>query len=50
MPLRSGAAFCLIVDEIGCWTFDKENARLFFDLIDRRYNKEGNFNMIFTSS
>ena len=24
--------------------------RLFFDLIDRRYNKEGNFNMIFTSN
>ena len=26
------------------------NTRLFFDLIDRRYNKEGNFNMIFTSN
>lgn len=23
---------------------------MFFDLIDRRYNKEGNFNMIFTSN
>ena len=30
--------------------FDKENTRLFFDLIDRRYNKEGNFNMVFTSN
>ena len=41
---------CLIVDEIGRCAFDKENTRLFFDLIDRRYNKEGNFNMIFTSN
>lgn len=41
---------CLIVDEIGHCEFDKENTRLFFDLIDRRYNKEGNFNMIFTSN
>ena len=30
--------------------FDKECTRLFFDLIDRRYNKEGNYNMIFTSN
>ena len=41
---------CLIIDEIGHCEFDKENTRLFFDLIDRRYNKEGNFNMIFTSN
>ena len=41
---------CLIVDEIGHCAFDKENTRLFFDLIDRRYNKEGNYNMIFTSN
>lgn len=41
---------CLIVDEIGHCAFDKENTRLFFDLIDRRYNKEGNFNTIFTSN
>lgn len=33
---------CLIVDELGHCAFDKENTRLFFDLIDRRYNKEGN--------
>ncbi len=39
---------CLIIDEIGHCAFDKENTRLFFDLIDRRYNKEGSFNMIFT--
>ena len=35
---------CLIIDEVGHCEFDKENTRLFFDLIDRRYNKEGNFN------
>ena len=33
---------CLIIDEIGHCEFDKENTRLFFDLIDRRYNKEDN--------
>ena len=41
---------CLIIDEIGHCEFDKENTRLFFDLIDRRYNKEGNFNMVLTSN
>ena len=41
---------CLIIDEIGHCEFDKECPRMFFDLIDRRYNKEGNFNMIFTSN
>ncbi len=41
---------CLIIDEIGHCEFDKENTRLFFDLIDRRYNKEGYFNIIFTSN
>ena len=30
---------CLIIDEVGHCEFDKENTRLFFDLIDRRYNK-----------
>ena len=28
---------CLIIDEVGHCEFDKENTRLFFDLIDRRY-------------
>ena len=41
---------CLIIDEVGHCEFDKENTRLFFDLIDRRYNKEGNCNIIFTSN
>ncbi len=41
---------CLIIDEIGHCEFDKENTRLFFNLIDRRYNKEGAYNIVFTSS
>lgn len=41
---------CLIIDEVGHCEFDKKNTRLFFDLIDRRYNKEGNFNIVFTSN
>ena len=41
---------CLIIDEIGHCAFDKASTRLFFDLIDRRYNKEGSYNMIFTSN
>ena len=41
---------CLIIDEVGHCEFGKENTRLFFDLIDRRYNKEGNFNIVFTSN
>ena len=32
---------CLIIDEIGHCEFDKESTRLFFDMVDRRYNKEG---------
>jgi len=41
---------CLIIDEVGHCVFDRENTRLFFDLIDRRYNKEGSYNMVFTSN
>lgn len=41
---------CLIIDEVGHCEFDKENTRMFFDLIDRRYNKEGAFNIVFTSN
>lgn len=41
---------CLIIDEICHRAFDKENTKLFFDLIDWHYNKEGSFNMIFTSN
>lgn len=41
---------CLIIDEVGRCVFDRENTRMFFDLIDRRYNKEGPNTMIFTSN
>lgn len=41
---------CLIIDEIGRCTFDKENTRLFFDIIDRRANKDVPNCMIFTSN
>lgn len=41
---------CLIIDEVGHCEFDKENTRLFFDLVDRRYQKEGYSNMVFTSN
>lgn len=42
--------FGLIIDEVGHCEFDKENTRLFFDLLDQRYNKEGNINIVFTSN
>ena len=41
---------CLIIDEVGRCVFDRENTRLFFDMVDRRYNKEGPNTMIFTSN
>lgn len=41
---------CLIIDEVGRCVFDRENTRMFFDLIDRRYNKDGPNTMIFTSN
>ena len=41
---------CLVIDEVGHCVFDAENTRLFFDLVDRRYNKEGSYNMVFTSN
>jgi DNA replication protein DnaC len=41
---------CLIIDEVGRCVFSKENTRMFFDLIDRRYSKEGPSCMIFTSN
>ncbi|MCD8379261.1 MAG: ATP-binding protein [Lachnospiraceae bacterium] len=41
---------CLIIDEVGRCVFDKENTRMFFDIIDRRYSKEGPNTMIFTSN
>lgn len=41
---------CLIIDEVGHCEFDRENTRLFFDMIDRRYNRQGCNNIIFTSN
>lgn len=41
---------CLIIDEVGHCEFDKENTRLFFDMVDRRYQKDGYYNMVFTSN
>lgn len=41
---------CLIIDEIGRCVFDKECTRMFFDIIDRRYNKEGPNTVIITSN
>ena len=41
---------CLIIDEVGHCEFDKENTRLFFDMVDRRYQKDGYSNMVFTSN
>ena len=41
---------CLIIDEVGRCTFDEFNTTLFFDIIDRRSNKEGPNCMIFTSN
>ena len=41
---------CLIIDEVGRCEFDKENTRLFFDIIDRRYSRDGTNNIIFTSN
>lgn len=41
---------CLIIDEVGHCEFDKGNTRLFFDMIDRRYNRQGCNNIIFTSN
>ena len=41
---------CLIIDEIGRRHFDRESTAMFFDLIDRRYEKEGPKCMIFTSN
>ena len=41
---------CLIVDEIGRRTFDKACTDLFFDVVDRRYEKEGPNAMVLTSN
>ena len=41
---------CLIVDEVGRCTFDKVCTDLFFDVVDRRYEKDCANTMILTSN
>ncbi|MFR8017074.1 MAG: ATP-binding protein [Clostridiaceae bacterium] len=41
---------CLIIDEVDAVYSIKRIPRMFFDIIDRRYNKEGPNTMIFTSN
>lgn len=41
---------CLIIDEIGRRKFDSECTNLFFDIVDRRYEKEGPNALILTSN
>lgn len=41
---------CLIIDEVGRCVFDKMETRMFFDVIDRRYNKDGPTTTILTSN
>ena len=41
---------CLIIDEIGRCVFDRDNTQMFFDVIDRRYAKNGPNTIIFTSN
>ena len=41
---------CLIIDETGHCEFDKDSTRLFFNMMNRRYNKEGAYNLVFTSN
>lgn len=41
---------CLIVDEVGRCVFDRACTDLFFDVIDRRYEKEGPDTMTLTSN
>ncbi|MGO5048721.1 hypothetical protein [Dysosmobacter sp. Sow4_B12] len=35
---------------MGHCEFDKESTWLFFDMVDRRYQKDGYYNMILTSN
>ena len=41
---------CLVIDEVGRCTFDRACTDLFFDVVDRRYEKEGPNTMILTSN
>jgi DNA replication protein DnaC len=41
---------CLIIDEIGRCTYDRKCTDLFFDIVDRRYEKDGPNTLILTSN
>lgn len=41
---------CLIVDEVGRCVYDRPCTDLFFDVVDRRYEKEGPNTMVLTSN
>lgn len=41
---------CLIVDEVGRCTFDRACTDLFFDIVDRRYEKDGPNSLVLTSN
>lgn len=41
---------CLVVDEVGRCVFDRACTDLYFDVIDRRYEKEDPNTMILTSN
>ena len=36
---------CLIIDEVGRCVFDEANTQIFFDIVDRRSNKEASCNI-----
>lgn len=48
--LARQAVVCLIVDEVGRCVYDRPCTDLFFDVVDRRYEKEGPNAMVLTSN
>mgnify|MGYP006055453601 CR=1 FL=1 len=42
--------YTVVITDFSVSPYNKENTRLFFDLVDRRYNKEGAYNIVFTSN
>jgi DNA replication protein DnaC len=41
---------CLIIDEVGHCEFGKDETRMFFDMIDKRYSKQDPATTVFTSN
>jgi len=48
--VQGPAPQCLIVDEVGRCVYDRPCTDLFFDVVDRRYEKEGPNAMVLTSN